>query len=60
MFEVAKAWLLARWAERTSWNGVWLVGVGVVVLIGSPFIKWIAYGAIAYGAYQIWKKETAE
>ena len=40
MLEAAKAWMLARWAERTSWNGVWLVGIGVAVLIGSPVIKW--------------------
>lgn len=58
MFDLAKTWLLSRWAERTSWNGVWLIGIGVVVLVGSPFIKWAAYAAIAYGAWQIFKKES--
>ena len=58
MFEVAKAWLVARWAERTTWNGAWLIAIGVVVLIGTPFVKWAAYAAIAYGAWQIWKEES--
>ena len=58
MFDFAKAWLLARWAERTSWNGAWLIGIGIAVVISAPFIKWFAYGAIAYGAWQIWLKEA--
>jgi len=58
MFEVAKAWLLARWAERTSWNGAWLIAIGIVIVIGSPFIKYAAYAAIAYGAWQIFQKEN--
>lgn len=58
MFDIAKAWLLARWAERTSWNGAWLIAIGIAVVIGSPFIKFGAYAVIAYGAYQIYKKEA--
>ena len=60
MFDIAKAWLLARWAERTSWNGVWLIGIGAVVLLGAPFIKVAAWAAIGYGAWQIWKKESQD
>jgi len=58
MFDIAKAWLLARWAERTSWNGAWLIGLATAFVIGSPFIKMVAYAAIAYGAWQIWLKEA--
>ena len=58
MLNNAKAWLMARWAERTSWDGAMLIGVGVIVLIAGPFAKLAAYGAIAYGAWTIWKKET--
>ena len=57
MFEVAKAWVLARWAERTTWNGTWLVGVGLVALLAKPLLDIVAWVAIGYGAYQIWKKE---
>lgn len=57
MFDILTSWIVARWNERTSWNGMWLVGMGIAVLIGAPFIKMGAYAAIAYGAWQIWKKE---
>ena len=38
-------------------NGAMLIGVGVIVLIAGPFAKLAAYGAIAYGAWTIWKRE---
>ena len=57
MLNNAKAWLLARWAERTSWDGAALIAVGVIVLIAGPLAKIAAYGAIAYGAWTIWKSE---
>ena len=31
--------------------------VGVIVLIAGPLAKIAAYGAIAYGAWTIWKSE---
>ena len=58
MINTAKAWLIARWAERTSWNGLWLIGAGIAIIIAPAFIKTVGYAAIAYGAWQIWKKES--
>ena len=52
-----KKWINSRLEERTSWDGVMLIGVGVVVLIAGPFAKLAAYAAIAYGAWTIWKSE---
>ena len=57
MLNIAKDWLLARWSERTSWDGAALIAVGVIVLIAGPLAKIAAYGAIAYGAWTIWKSE---
>ena len=57
MLNIAKEWILARWAERTSWDGAFLIAVGVIVLIAGPLAKIAAYGAIAYGAWTIWKSE---
>ena len=57
MLNTAKAWLMARWAERTSWDGGALIAVVLVVLFLGPFAKWAAYAAIAYGAWTMWKKE---
>lgn len=43
--------------ERTTWDGAALVALGVVVLIAKPIAGFLAYAAIAYGAWTIWKKE---
>ena len=52
-----KKWITHRLEERTTWDGAMLIGVGVVVLIAGPFAKLAAYGAIAYGAWTLYKKE---
>ena len=52
-----REWIKSRLEERTSWDGAMLIGVGVIVLIAGPFAKLAAYGAIAYGAWTIWKRE---
>ena len=57
MLELAKSWVKARWVERPSWNGGALIAVGVVALLAKPILGIVSWAAIAYGAYQIWKKE---
>lgn len=54
------AWVKARLAERSSWDGAMLITVGVLILIASPFAKIAAYSAIAYGAWTLYKKEKAK
>jgi len=53
-------WVKDRWAERTSWDGVMLVGVGVVALLFSPLVKWAAWAAIIYGAWTLLRGENEE
>ena len=60
LFENAVSWTKNRLAERTTWDGAILIGAGVAFLVLEPFAKLIAYGAIAYGAWTIWKNETDE
>ena len=50
-------WFKKRLRERTSLDGALLIGVGLVILLASPFAKLAAYGAIAYGIWTIWKKQ---
>ena len=50
-------WVKSRVEERTSWDGAALITLGVIILIAGPFAKIAAYGAIAYGAWTIWKSE---
>ena len=51
-----KKYIIDRINERTSINGVALIALGLIVLIAGPFAKAAAYLAIAYGAYQMYKK----
>ena len=50
-------WITARLNERTTLDGAVLVGAGVAFLIFKPIASLVAYAAIAYGAWTIWKKE---
>jgi len=60
MLEIAKIWIKERLKERTSWDGVVLIAAGVVYLVFEPIASIVAYGAIAYGAWTLWKKEKGE
>ena len=48
MLNLAKDWILARWAERTSWDGAIIIGVSVGILIAAPIIEWLAWPALLY------------
>ncbi len=57
MVDKFKGWVEKRFKERTSWDGAMLVLLGVLVLIAKPIAGLLAYAAIAYGAWTIWKSE---
>ena len=42
-------WLKNRMMEIHNWGGVGMIVVGVMILVGSSFIDWVAYATIAYG-----------
>ena len=52
-----KNWIIKRLGERTTLDGAVLVAAGVAFLIFKPIASLVAYGAIAYGAWTIWKKD---
>lgn len=52
-----KKWIIERLSERTTLDGAILIGAGVAFLIFKPIASLVAYAAIAYGAWTIWKKE---
>jgi hypothetical protein len=52
-----KKWINARLSERTTIDGAVLIGAGIAFLIFKPIASLVAYGAIAYGAWTIYKKE---
>jgi hypothetical protein len=57
MLEIAKSWIVNRIKERTTWDGVALIAAGVVYLVFEPIASIVAYAAIAYGAWTVWKSE---
>ena len=52
-----KKFITDRLNERTSLDGAVLIGAGIAFLIFKPIASIVAYGAIAYGAWTIYKKE---
>ena len=52
-----KTWIKKRLEERTTLDGAVLIGAGIAFLIFKPIAALVAYGAIAYGAWTIWKAE---
>lgn len=50
-----KNWIETRLQERSTVDGVLMVAAGAAIIIFSPLTKLIAYGAIAYGAYTIYR-----
>ena len=52
-----KKWIIDRLSERTTLDGAILIGAGVAFLIFKPIASLVAYGAIAYGAWTLWKSE---
>jgi hypothetical protein len=55
--KIIKTWITQRLKERTSWDGVVLIVAGVIYLVFKPIATIVAYGAIGYGAWTLWKKE---
>lgn len=57
MKNLGTGWIKARLKERTSLDGVALIGMGVVVFLASGFAKIAAVAAIAYGIFTLVKSE---
>lgn len=54
--EKVKAWIQERIKERTTLDGIALIGVGAVILFMEPIAKLAAFGALVYGAYTLVKR----
>ena len=54
---MVRKWINARLSERTTLDGAILIGAGIAFLIFKPIASLVAYGAIAYGAWTLWRAE---
>jgi hypothetical protein len=50
-------WLKSKISERSSFDGILMVAAGAAIIVFSPLTQMIAYAAIAWGAWTIWRKE---
>jgi hypothetical protein len=50
-------WLKSKLAERSSMDGILMIAAGAAIIVFSPLTQMIAYAAIAWGAWTIWRKE---
>jgi hypothetical protein len=50
-------WFKDRCVERTSWDGAWLLALGVLVLVATPIAKLLAWVAVIWGVWTICKSE---
>jgi len=58
MLNTAKAWLMDRWSERTSWDGGLIVGLSLSYLLLGGLVDIVAWVALAYGIYTFIAKEV--
>ncbi|SMF97420.1 hypothetical protein SAMN02949497_0449 [Methylomagnum ishizawai] len=52
-FATAFPWLWNRLREKSTWSGLSLVVICLLVLFGLPIVKMLAWLGLAYGVYTI-------
>jgi len=50
-------WIKNRVKEMSSWSGASLIALGLLILLGGPFVKIAAYAAVVWGIISIIKKD---
>lgn len=50
-------WIHARLKERTSWDGLTIIVISLLVLMASPIIRYAAWAGLFYGIWTLWKGE---
>ena len=46
-----------RVKEVSSWSGASLIALGMLIILGGPFVKIAAYAAVAWGIVSVVKKD---
>lgn len=57
MLDIAKNWIMARWAERTSWDGGVIIGISLSWILLGDIVDWVAWLALLYGIFTLVKAE---
>ena len=51
-------YIKARIGERTSWDGITIIGVSLLIIVAAPIVKLLAWPTLAYGIWTLWKPEA--
>jgi|TARA_A100001391_G_scaffold104576_1_gene69809 hypothetical protein len=51
------SWITNRIKEMSSWSGASLIALGLLIILGGPFVKIAAYAAVVWGVISIIKKD---
>ena len=57
MINMVKDWILARWSERTTWDGGVIIAVSLSYILLGGLVDWLALVALAYGVFTFIKSE---
>ena len=49
-------WLKGRVKEISTWSGASLIALGLLIVLGGPFVNILAWAAIVWGIVSIVKK----
>jgi hypothetical protein len=60
IFNNALDWLMARFNERTTWDGLTIIIISIIALIATPLIRYAAWIGLGYGIWTLWKKEKIQ
>ena len=50
-------WLKDRVKEVSSWSGASLIALGMLIILGGPFVKIAAYAAVIWGIVSVVEKD---
>jgi hypothetical protein len=50
-------WIKDRIKEMSSWSGVSLIAIGMLIILGGPMVKIAAYAAVVWGIISVIKKD---
>ena len=51
------SWITDRSKEISTWSGASLVGLGLIIVLGGPFLKLLGICAIGWGLFSMIKKQ---
>jgi hypothetical protein len=50
-------WITNRVKEMSTWSGASLIAMGMLILLGGPFVTMAAYACVAWGIISVIKKD---